>query len=217
MDVPRATEGALAQPTRARIFSFLVEKRAPADTAEIAAAFGLHPNGIRVHLERLEEGGFVVRSTREPQGAGRPRDIWTVSPQAHPGGTSPRAYGDLAEWLARAIPPNRSRVREVERTGREIGAELVTGKEEGPEAAFRDALAALGFEPRLRARRDGFECRLGNCPYSGAVHRNQPIVCGLHRGITAGILAALDPGAKLTEFEPHDPDRAGCLVEVRRP
>jgi predicted ArsR family transcriptional regulator len=216
MDVPRATEGALAQPTRARIFAFLVEKRAPADTAEIAAAFGLHPNGIRTHLERLEAGGFVVRSARQPKGAGRPRDIWTVSPQAHPDGTSPHAYGDLAEWLARAIPANRARVREVERTGREIGAELVTGTGEDPEAAFRDALTALGFEPRLRRRRDGFECRLDNCPYSGAVHRNQPIVCGLHRGITAGILGALDPGAGLTAFEPRDPDRAGCLVEVTR-
>lgn len=215
MDVPRATEGALAQPTRARIFSFLVEKRAPADTQEIAAAFGLHPNGIRTHLERLEEGGFVVRS-RQREGAGRPRDIWTVSPQAHPGGTSPRAYGDLAEWLARAIPANRSRVREVERTGREIGAELVSGPEEEPREAFVDALAALGFEPQLRPRRDGFECRLGNCPYSGAVSRNQPIVCGLHRGITAGILGAVDPGARLTGFEPKDPERAGCLVEVTR-
>jgi predicted ArsR family transcriptional regulator len=215
MDLPRATDGALAQPTRARIFSFLVEKRAPADTLEIAAAFDLHPNGIRTHLERLEEGGFVVRS-RHREGAGRPRDIWTVSPQAHPGGSSPRAYGDLAEWLARAIPANRSRVREVERAGREIGAELVTGKEEDPEAAFCDALAALGFEPQLRGRADGFECRLGNCPYRGAVARNQPIVCGLHRGITAGILGALDPDARLTEFEPKDPERAGCLVEVAR-
>lgn len=217
MDVPRATEGALAQPTRARIFSFLVDKRAPADTAEIAAAFGLHPNGIRTHLERLEEGGFVVRTAQQPKGAGRPRDIWTVSPQAHPGGTSPRAYGDLAEWLARAIPPNRSRIREVERTGREIGAELVQGPATDPEAAFCDALAALGFEPQLIPRRDGFQCRLGNCPYSSGVHRNQPVVCGLHRGITAGVLEALDPGARLTVFEPKDPDRADCLIEVMRP
>jgi predicted ArsR family transcriptional regulator len=216
MDVPRATEGALAQPTRARIFSFLVEKRAPADTAEIAAAFGLHPNGIRSHLERLEEGGFVVRTAQQTKGAGRPRDIWTVSPQAHPGGTSPRAYGDLAEWLARAIPASAGRVREVERTGREIGAELVDGPAADPPAAFRDALAALGFEPRMIPLRDGFQCKLGNCPYSGAVRRNQAIVCGLHRGITAGVLAALDPEARLTVFEPKDPERAGCLIEVRR-
>jgi predicted ArsR family transcriptional regulator len=215
MDLPRPTEGALAQPTRARIFAFLVDKRAPADTREIAAAFGLHPNGIRTHLERLEEGGFVVRGQARA-GAGRPRDTWTVSPQAHPGGTPPRAYGDLADWLARAIPPSDARLREVERTGREIGAELVDPPAGDPVEAFRDALAALGFEPRLRSRAGGFECRLGNCPYRGAVDGNKEIVCGMHRGVTTGMLAALDPGARLTHFEPKDPNRAGCLLEVSR-
>ncbi|MBS1893378.1 MAG: helix-turn-helix domain-containing protein [Actinobacteria bacterium] len=215
MDLPRSTEGALAQPTRARIFAFLIDKRAPADTQEIAAAFGLHPNGIRTHLERLEEGGFVVRS-QQRIGAGRPRDIWTVSPEAHPGGTSPRAYGDLADWLARAIPATRTRLREVEKTGREVGAELVDRPADDPAAAFRDALAALGFEPTLKTTDRGFACRLGNCPYRAAVHRNQKIVCGLHRGITAGILGALAPDARLAHFEPKDPDRAGCLIEVTK-
>ncbi|HVY96343.1 MAG TPA: helix-turn-helix domain-containing protein [Solirubrobacterales bacterium] len=214
MDLPAPVEGALAQPTRARIFAFLVERRAPADTQEIAARFGLHPNGIRLHLERLEEGGFVVRS-RERGGAGRPRDIWTVSPQAHPGGTPPRAYADLANWLARAIPTTPSRLREVELAGREIGAELAPSPGTDAVAGFRDALAALGFEPTLERDEGGFSCRLGNCPYSNAVAQNQEIVCGLHRGITAGILAALAPGAELTRFEPVDPERAGCTVEVR--
>jgi predicted ArsR family transcriptional regulator len=215
MDLPRPTDGALAQPTRGRIFAFLVDKRAPADTQEIAAAFGLHPNGVRAHLERLEEGGFVVRS-QERAGSGRPRDIWAVSPQAHPGGASPRAYGDLADWLARAIPATRTRLREVERAGREIGSELVDRPADNPADAFRDALAALGFEPTLEHTEGGFECRLGNCPYRGAALRNQEIVCGLHRGITAGILGALDPEARLVDFEPKDPERAGCLLAVRR-
>ena len=206
-------EGALAQPTRARIFSFLVEKRAPADTAEVAAHFGLHPNGIRLHLERLEEGGFVVRS-RERAGAGRPRDIWTVSPEAHPGGTSPRAYADLAAWLSRATPATGARIREVEKVGREIGVELAPKRRSDAGEALRDALAALGFEPALERSENGFRCRLGNCPYSRSVHENQAVVCGLHRGVTEGMLAELDPEARLTRFEPNDPDAAGCLVEV---
>lgn len=214
MDLPSPAEGALAQPTRARIFAFLVEKRAPADTAEIAAHFGLHPNGIRLHLERLEEGGFVVRS-RERGGAGRPRDIWTISPEAHPGGTSPRAYADLAAWLARSIPATAARVREVEKTGREVGVELAPKQRGDAAAALRDALAALGFEPSLERGEAGFSCRLGNCPYRDSVRQNQAIVCGLHRGITEGMLAELDPRAKLTRFEAGDPDCAGCLVEVR--
>lgn len=213
MDLPSPAEGALAQPTRARIFAFLVEKRAPADTAEIAAHFGLHPNGIRLHLERLEEGGFVVRS-RERGGAGRPRDIWTVSPEAHPGGTSPRAYADLAAWLARSIPATPERIREVEKTGREVGAELAPKKRADGAAALGDAFAALGFEPTLERGETGFSCRLDNCPYRDSVRQNQAVVCGLHRGITEGMLAQLDPKARLAGFEPGDPDRAGCLVEV---
>jgi len=31
---------------------------------------------------------------------------------------------------------------------------------------------------------------------------------------TAGLLAEVDPQAKLMRFEPHDPEHAGCLVEV---
>lgn len=213
MDVPPAAEGPLAQPTRARIFSFLAEKRAPADTQEIAAHFGLHPNGIRLHLERLEEGGFVLRS-RERAGAGRPRDIWTISPEAHPGGVPPRAYAELASWLARAIPTTATRLREVERTGREIGAELAAESSSDPADALRDAFSAMGFEPTLERGESGFSCRLGNCPYRDSVRLNQAVICGLHRGVTEGLLSVIDPTAKLTAFEPEDPDRAGCRIEV---
>jgi predicted ArsR family transcriptional regulator len=80
--------------------------------------------------------------------------------------------------------------------------------------ALRDALAALGFEPSLERDESGFSCRLGNCPYRDSVRQNQAIVCGLHRGVTEGMLAELDSKARLTRFEPGDPDRAGCLVEV---
>ena len=59
--------------------------------------------------------------------------------------------------------------------------------------------------------------RLRNCPYRAVVPERQPLVCGLHRGITRGLLDAIDPKTRLTGFEPKDPDVAGCLVEVRGP
>jgi predicted ArsR family transcriptional regulator len=217
VDLPPPKEGALAQPKRAEIFAFLVERRGPAGTDEVAAHFGLHPNGVRRHLERLEEGGFVTRN-RVRMAKGRPRDSWVVAPDAHPGGMQPRAYTDLARWLARAIPASPTRLRELERTGEEIGRELAPPAASGDTAEdLRDALAALGFEPTLeRTGGDGFTCSLGNCPYKDSVRESAEVVCTLHRGITAGLLAALDPKAKLTGFVPKDPDRAGCLVEVDR-
>lgn len=214
MDLPPPVEGPLAEPKRAQIFAYLVERRGPAGTDEVAAHFGLHPNGVRRHLERLLEGGFVTRS-RVSRGKGRPRDSWAVAPDAHPGGMQPRAYTDLARWLARAIPTSAARLRELERAGEEIGRELAPAPGGDPAGDLRDALAALGFEPTLERGEGGFTCSLGNCPYKDSVRESQEVVCTLHRGITAGLLAELDPKAKLTRFEPHDPERAGCLVEVR--
>ena len=216
MDLPQPTEGALAQPTRARIFAFLVEKRAPADTQELAAHFDLHPNGIRIHLERLEEDGFVSRS-RSRGGTGRPRDLWAVSPEAEPGGVPPEAYAELATWLARSVPANQARMREVERTGHEVGAEIAPKEVTDTATGFRDLLAALGFEPQLESHPQGFGCTLRNCPYRNSARANQAIVCALHKGITTGTLAAIDPRATLTEFVPADPDQAGCSIEVELP
>ncbi|MFN8218316.1 MAG: hypothetical protein U0R71_17130 [Solirubrobacterales bacterium] len=42
------------------------------------------------------------------------------------------------------------------------------------------------------------------------MRENREAFCGLY----AGILAELDPKARLRRFEPCDPDRADCLVEV---
>ena len=57
-------ENALSQPTRARLFSLLGELKQPAETAQLAERLGLHPNGVRLHLERLEEAGLVEHPSK---------------------------------------------------------------------------------------------------------------------------------------------------------
>jgi predicted ArsR family transcriptional regulator len=74
----------LAQPTRARLFALLVALRRPATTDELAERLGRHPNGVRVHLDRLLSAGLLVR-TRVPASRGQPRDRWSVHPDAEPG------------------------------------------------------------------------------------------------------------------------------------
>ncbi len=89
------------------------------------------------------------RRAVRPRSRGRPRDMWSVSPSAEPGGSPPRAYGDLARWLARATPPTKARLREVENAGREIGRELAPTTPDPRTAALRDTLTGLGFQPAL--------------------------------------------------------------------
>jgi predicted ArsR family transcriptional regulator len=217
MDTTPSVDDALAQPTRARLFTILTELRRPAGTVELAERLGLHPNGVRVHLDRLQAAGFVTRH-RAPQTRGRPRDAWSVSPTADPSGAPPSGFRELARWLARTIPARPGRLREVEATGREIGRELASAEEAqlGTDTLY-PTLAALGFQPHVDHSTAGRTTYcLGNCPYRDAVRANQPVVCTLHRGITHGLLEALDPGARLVDFVPRDPDAAGCIIDVKR-
>jgi len=216
--VPSRPGDVLAQPTRARLFALLSELRRPAPTEELAEQLGLHPNGVRTHLERLHEVGLVSRR-RERLARGRPRDAWMISPHAQPGGDPPTGYAQLARWLVRSLVSESARVRDVEATGRRIGREMgATKADVTGEQRLHEVLAALGFQPqREPVAGDRLTYRLRNCPYREAVRERQPLVCGLHRGITRGLLDALDPETKLVGFEPKDPDAAGCLIELRGP
>jgi predicted ArsR family transcriptional regulator len=214
---PAARGDALAQASRARLFRLLGELQRPASTEELAERLGLHPNGVRTHLERLREAGLIVRG-RERRPRGRPRDSWSIDPQAGPSGDPPGAYADLSRWLVR-IASRRSRVGEVESTGREIGRELAERGEAGsPEERMHRALATLGFRPARAIDRDGkLDYTLANCPYREAVRENQPVVCALHRGLTRGLLDGISPNTKLSAFVPRDPDTAGCLIQLNGP
>jgi predicted ArsR family transcriptional regulator len=218
VDLPEASgDDPLLQPTRARLFALLTELRRPAATDELARRLKLHPNGVRAHLERLLEAGLVVRRGA-PRPRGRPRDEWSLASEAAPLGVPPLAYGDLARWLARAIPPRQARLREVERAGREIGREIAPPGTASLEAALRDTLTGLGFQPLVDRDPSGrLSCRLRNCPYRDSVRENQEVVCTLHRGITRGLLDVLEPDAKLAGFVPHNPDLAGCEIEIDGP
>jgi predicted ArsR family transcriptional regulator len=216
MDSPNRPDDALAQPTRARLFALLDELRRPAGTEELAARLELHPNGVRSHLERLSEAGLVDRG-RTRQARGRPRDMWTISPGARPGGDAPSGYRDLGGWLARVVASGKTSRRAVESMGREIGRELApSGGAPAAEEKLHSSLVSLGFQPRREPREAGaLAYKLCNCPYRDAVRDSGEIVCALHRGITRGLLDAIAPETKLIGFVPRDPYAAGCLIELQ--
>lgn len=217
MDSPFAipADDPLAQPTRARLFALLGELKRAAGTVELADRLGMHPNGVRIHLERMEQAGLVQRA-QVRRHRGRPPDAWRIAPGARPGGSAPRAYQDLGRWLARAFGAGARGTRGIAATGRQIGRELAPDGAPASAEAFETSLSALGFLPSMQAG-DGEHTTfcLGNCPYRDAVNENQPAICALHEGITRGLLDVLAPGATLTAFVPHDPYQAGCLIEVR--
>ncbi len=76
----------------------------------------------------------------------------------------------------------------------------------------------MGFQPLRRLDSDRtLTYELVNCPYRDAVREEQAVVCGLHRGLTRGLLDVLSSETELVGFVPKDPDSAGCLIQVRAP
>lgn len=212
--VPTTADHVLAQPTRARLFALLTELRRPAGTVELAERLRLHPNGVRIHLERMQQAGLVQR-TQARAARGRPPDTWMITPTAEPGGRPPRAYQDLGRWLARALNTHPDELRRIEETGQQIGRELAPAGAERDPNAFMTLLTTLGFQPAIEHRENGrVSFCLHNCPYVDAVHENQPAICALHRGMTRGLLEIIRPDAQLVDFVPHDPDEAGCTIEL---
>jgi predicted ArsR family transcriptional regulator len=210
---PAAADDVLAFPVRARLFAALSHLRRPATTQELAALVGRHPNTVRLQLETLAEHGLLERRT-VAQARGRPRHHWAIASDARPAGLGPEAYGQLGAWLARALARPRG-LDEIERTGEEIGRELAPEPGRPLAAAMQDVFTALGFAPRHeRVATERHRFVLRNCPYRDAVNENQPAICTLHRGITAGVLERLNPEARITGFVPKDPYAAGCVVDV---
>jgi predicted ArsR family transcriptional regulator len=217
MDLPERTSAVrvLDQPTRARIFQHLCDRKRPTTVEELAGEFELHPNAVRAHLKRLAAEGLLARN-RVPRGPGRPPDLWSVAPDARPGERKPTGYGDLAEWLSELVGRSEKTVHAAAAVGKRIGAEIAPeGVEAGVEAG-ESALAALGFQPEHRTGFDGtVTYRYGNCPYRRAAGANGPVVCGLCGGLVEGLLEGIAPEAELVGFVPKDPNRAGCTVEIK--
>src|ERR1019366_3251615 len=107
MDAPFAIapDDVLAQPTRARLFGLLGELKRPAGTVELAEHLNLHPNGVRIHLQRTGwAGGWSRARAPVKRGAGpatRGRSRRTHDPEGV--GPAPTPTWD-GGWRARLSP-----------------------------------------------------------------------------------------------------------------
>lgn len=73
---------ALGSSTRSSIFSYLQQADAALTVRDVAAAFDLHPNVARTHLETLAEAGLVEVGRRKHPGGGRPAKLYRARASA---------------------------------------------------------------------------------------------------------------------------------------
>jgi len=199
---------ALADPSRFRIFQFIVEANSPVAVAELTELLGFNHNAIRQHLAVLTDTGLIAEFDEVRRTRGRPRKQYRARADAlHAFRSVSGSYERLAQLLLELHGSTRSPFE----VGRDFS--LSAGNPEAadePITALIHLLTIEGFEPTLDE--DG-AITLGHCPFADVAEQNPGVVCELHRGLLAG--AAEAAGATIqVELTPRPPATAGCLVSV---
>lgn len=190
---PIATVAVLDEPTRRRLYEYVVRAREPVGRDEASSAVGVSRPTAAFHLDRLADEGLldVVHlrlSGRTGPGAGRPSKLYLRAPLQVEVSLPQRRYDLAGEVLAAAV-------EEAGVTGRPIGEAVASrareaGRVLGETAATSDpgpVLAANGFEPRTE---EG-TIRLGNCPFHNLAQQHTELVCGMNLQLLEGLLAGL--------------------------
>ncbi|MFD3625358.1 helix-turn-helix transcriptional regulator [Streptomyces sp. NPDC001273] len=208
-----AAIAALGEPTRRRLYDYVVGRRHPVGRDEAAEALGLARQTAAFHLDRLAAENLlevlhVRRSGRSGPGAGRPAKLYRRSATRIAVSLPDRRYELAGRLLAEAVEESAAGggpVREVlHRRARELGARL-GADEHGPEVF--GVLERYGFEPR----RDGDSVVLGNCPFHALARDHTETVCGMNLHLMRGVLEGL--GA--TGLEAHlAPEPGRCCVRL---
>jgi len=197
--------GALADPTRRRLYEFVVTSARAVGRDEAADAMGIPRQTAAYHLDRLAEEGlveveFMRRSGRSGPGAGRPAKLYRRSARDHEASVPPRRYALAARILLEAASAGGIDVSKLSEAAHRVGREL------GGKGVER-VLGETGYEPV----EEGGEMRFRNCPFHALREQDQTLVCRLNLSLVEGILEGASDG-RSAHLEPSD---SYCCVRIR--
>ena len=185
---------ALEEPTRRRLYEYVVGRPEPVSRDDAANALGLPRTTAAFHLDKLTEEGLLAtcyerRTGRTGPGAGRPAKLYHRSDREIEISLPERQYAVAGRLLAAAVEDAEttgSSPRDAaNRRAREYGEAL--GRAAGG-APLTEILAAHGFEPR--PDKDGIA--LANCPFRRIAQEQPQLVCGMNLHLLAGLVSTLD-------------------------
>ena len=206
---------ALAEPTRRRLYDWVVGERRPVGRDEAAGAVGLGRPLAAFHLDRLVEVGLLETeyrrlSGRSGPGAGRPAKLYRRAGSDVAVSVPDRRYELAARLLAEGIDaaagddPGESVRAAAAREGRRLGAAARDRAGSRPgnrrlRAAMVEILADAGYEPDAV----GPEIRFANCPYDALVADHRPLICGANEALAGGLLGELTPLGLEARLDPR--------------
>ncbi|HEU5001713.1 MAG TPA: transcriptional regulator [Actinomycetota bacterium] len=225
LDARIAAFASLADPTRRRLYLYVISRTAGAGREEAAEATGISKALAAFHLDRLIDDGLLVAdyrrlSGRTGPGAGRPAKIYRRSSRELSLTIPPRSYEMLARLLAQALTSGEDPGESLRESARAVGSMLgaEARRRAGPRPSRQQLLDAAaevldesGFAPCPDA--DGGGLILGNCPFSPLSSDYVDLVCGANLTLMQGLTEVLDVKDLEAGFE-RSPQT--CCVAMHR-
>ncbi|MDP9445186.1 MAG: helix-turn-helix domain-containing protein [Actinomycetota bacterium] len=211
----------LAEPQRARIFSYLASAPGSRTRHEVGEALGIGRTLVAFHLDKLQHAGLVEAAPAAPGTGrpGRPAQRYRVVQEEVGASVPPRRYALLAEILVQAAGEQAlgerlqdAARRVATRRGRELAAAHCDA---GPSRRSRsDTLDVVLTQAGYAPRDDGRRVVLTNCPFQRLRVLDTALVCSINAALAAGYLQGLDVGDELTAR--LRPDPPNCCVVLER-
>jgi predicted ArsR family transcriptional regulator len=210
---------ALDDPTRRRLYDYVVSQPDPVSRDEAAAALELPRTTAAFHLDRLAEEDLLDvihqrRTGRTGPGAGRPAKLYRRSPQ-HVAVSLPQRRYDLAGRLLSSALEQAERSGDspravLDQRAHELGEQLgttaraIAGDADTQDTTLR-VLQAHGYEPRTEDN----AIILANCPFHTLAQEHTELVCGMNLHLLRGLLDSLAPTGLTALLRPST---AHCCV-----
>lgn len=208
-DAIRTQARALGDPTRFRIYTFVVDADAPVTVAALTDHVGIHHTATRQHVAKLVDAGLLEETIERRMTRGRPRKLYSVHPNVDARWQAHGPYQRLSRLLVEIVATGRM----PEEVGFDEGARspiMPSGSGDQVDA-LQDAIARGGFEPRRRSVGGNVEFVLQRCPFADAADVDPDTVCDLHLGMARGLSSQLDR-VEVDELVRADPHKAGCRL-----
>ena len=194
--------------SRSRVLTALKDAGGPLGVVEVAAQVRLHPNTIRFHLDALVETGLAERIAEERGIPGRPRTLYTASPDS--ARTGRRNYRLLAEILTSYVAgqtpqPAKAALKAGEAWGRYLADRPAPFQRVDAAGAIRQLVRTLddfGFAPEAVTTGRKRQILLHHCPFRETAEEHGEVVCSIHLGLLQGMLAELDAPLEARRLDP---------------
>ncbi len=204
---------ALGDPTRHRLFRYIVDAPGPVGVAELTGYVQLNHNAVRQHLAVLKDAGLVTEELEKRTRPGRPGLRYRPHPEMVGRWDAPGAYSWLASLLSNAVRSGESSRQVGRRDGGRRAAELV-GTGDSTEL-FEAEITRRGFRPKRVERGKRVDFVLQRCPFADVAESDPETVCQLHLGLAEGLAEGLGDLA-VEGLEMLSPRQAGCRLSILR-